>query len=69
MTEQELKNAIACFDKKVTDYQIHVDKCVQNVDKKVKSYEDFVFGITTGIETALDGIIEIQNTLIGGVES
>ncbi len=69
MTEQELKNAIACFDKKVTDYQISVDKCVQNVDKKVKSYENYVFGITTEIETAIDKIIEIQNALIGGVES
>lgn len=69
MTEQELKNAIACFDKKVTDYQIYVDKCIQDIEKKVKTYENCLFGITTQVEKALDEIIEIQNTLIGGVES
>ena len=42
MTEDNIKCAIAHFDKKVTDYQIYVDRQLQNQDKQIKSSEDYM---------------------------
>lgn len=42
MDEKKIECAIAHFDKKVTDYQIHVNRELLNQDEKIKSHEDYL---------------------------
>lgn len=40
--DNEIKCAIAHFDRKTTDYQIYVDRALQTQDKKIKTHENYL---------------------------
>lgn len=42
MDDKTLECAIAHFDKKFTDYQIYVDRVIQEQNKKIKQLENYI---------------------------
>lgn len=45
MDDKKIECAIAHFDKKVTDYQMHVDKVLQEQANKIKTLTNFITNI------------------------
>ena len=66
--DEQIKCAITHFDKKVTDYQVYVDRELQKQDKQIKSYEDYIVNTLNSASKIADNILKnvaIQETAIG----
>jgi len=58
MSEKNIDCAIAHFDKKVTDYQLHVDRELINQDKKINTQEKYLINTLDSHKKLITDFIE-----------
>lgn len=63
--EEMIKSGITHFDKKVTDYQIYVDRELQKQNKKIKSQENYLINSLDSQSKKINDFIE-ENANTGG---